>query len=174
MVCSVWVWFVARLDQSWAEGVWGCAGSWEKAELTQVGLGVQSTSFCLSRWLVTHQQDVSGFKCQVELFRISVKKVVFLKIYKIQLVNHGLWLAGKYCSPSALTFPEAFGFCPVDISFIPSGTAVLWHTSPSFLVPCVFPPPELGLQRFPWLFLLFSFFFSFFLSYKAAVERKKL
>lgn len=37
-----------------------------------------------------------GFKRQAGLPRTSVKKVVFLKMYKIQLANRGLWLPGQY------------------------------------------------------------------------------
>lgn len=64
----------------------------------------------------THQRDASGFKHQAGLFRASVKKekVVFIKIYNIQLANCSLWLDSKYCSRSS-TCLMALGFCPVAI-----------------------------------------------------------
>lgn len=41
MVCSVWAWFVARLEQSRAERAWGCVGAWERGRTRPDGAGVQ-------------------------------------------------------------------------------------------------------------------------------------
>lgn len=117
----------------------------------------------------TRQRDARGFKRQAGLPRTSVKKVVFLKTYKIQLANHGLWLAGQYCSRSAPTFLGAFGFCPFDMSvFLPAGQL----SSGASSRPASFLHPGLDCKSSHSFFLFF--FFSFLFWFKMVLEEKKV